>query len=100
MAALKKSKLQGVLKIEAPATCLFKEFEELSKMATLDLYQSVLGDNLKPEYLVATKLPAPVSEPAPASTNDTTDARLHPKAAAIAPQRVAKPIASNPPRPK
>jgi Zn-dependent protease with chaperone function len=52
VAALKKSKLQGVLRLEAPATCLFKEFDELSKLATLDVYQSVLGGLLQPEHLV------------------------------------------------
>jgi Zn-dependent protease with chaperone function len=57
VAALKKSKLQGVLKLDAPATCLFKDFEELSKLATLDTYHSVLGERLQPEYLVETKGP-------------------------------------------
>ena len=58
VAALKTSKLQGVLKLEAPATCLFKDFEELSKLATLDTYQSVLGGILQPEHLVETKVMA------------------------------------------
>jgi hypothetical protein len=56
VAALKKAKLQGVLKLDAPATVLFKDFDELSKMATLDTYQSVLGNALQPEHLVETKI--------------------------------------------
>ena len=54
VAVLKKSKLQGVLRIDAPATCVFKDFDELSKIATLDLYQSVLGDALRPEAVIPT----------------------------------------------
>lgn len=52
--ALKKAKLQGVLKLEAPAVALFKDFGELSKMATIDFYQGVLGTALQPEHLFAT----------------------------------------------
>jgi Zn-dependent protease with chaperone function len=64
VAALKKAKLQGVLKLDAPATVLFKDFDELSKMATLDTYQSVLGNALQPEHLVATKVEAVKVAPA------------------------------------
>jgi hypothetical protein len=64
VAALKKSKLHGVLKLDARATILFKDFEELSKMATLDTYQSVLGDALRPEHLVETKVEVRTAAPA------------------------------------
>jgi Zn-dependent protease with chaperone function len=56
VAVLKKSGLQGVLRLEAPATCLFKDFDEFSKLATLDTYQSVLGPLLQPEHLVEAKI--------------------------------------------
>jgi Zn-dependent protease with chaperone function len=52
IAVLKKSKLQGVLKLDAPATFLFRDFDELCKLATIDLYQTVLGTALQPEHLV------------------------------------------------
>ena len=55
IAALKRSKLKGALRLDGPATCLFKDFDELSKLATLDTYQSLLGDNLRPEFLVPTR---------------------------------------------
>lgn len=60
--ALKKQKLQGVLKLEAPAVALFKDFEELSKLATIDFYQAVLGKALQAEHLSAsaTAFSAPV----------------------------------------
>ena len=66
VAALKKSKLKGVLKLDAPATVLFKDFDELSKMATLDTYQSILGDALQPEHLVETKVVVKAVTAAPA----------------------------------
>lgn len=52
IATLKKAGLQGVLKVNAAATCLFREYDELRKMATLSLYQGVLGETLQPEHLV------------------------------------------------
>lgn len=58
VAALKKTKLQGVLKLDARATCLFKDFDDLSKMATLDIYQNIVGEHLRPEHLVPTAAPA------------------------------------------
>jgi Zn-dependent protease with chaperone function len=58
--ALMKAKLTGVLKLDAPATILFKDFDELSKMATIDLYQNIVGNLLQPEHLVPTpELSAP-----------------------------------------
>jgi len=64
VAALKRAKLQGVLKLDAKATVLFKDFDELAKMATLDTYQSVLGNLLQPEHLVATKVEVVTKAPA------------------------------------
>ena len=64
VAALKKRNLTGVLKLEAPATCVFRDFEELCKISTIDLYQMLLGGALQPEFLVPVKLKAP-TEPAP-----------------------------------
>jgi hypothetical protein len=64
VAALKKSKLQGVLRLEAPATCLFKEFDEWCKLATLDTYQSILGGLLQPECLVEAQVVAKGAEKA------------------------------------
>jgi Zn-dependent protease with chaperone function len=52
VATLKRAGLRGVLKLDAPATVLFKDFDELSKIATIDLYQSILGNLLQPEHLV------------------------------------------------
>jgi Zn-dependent protease with chaperone function len=51
---LKKAKLQGVLKLQAPATAVFRDFEELCKLATIDFYQAVLGEHLKAEHLYPT----------------------------------------------
>lgn len=66
VAALKKAKLKGVLKLDAKATVLFKDFDELSKMATIDMYQSILGPALQPEHLVETKVQ--VSKPLAAAS--------------------------------
>ncbi|MDB5325802.1 MAG: heat shock protein HtpX [Phycisphaerales bacterium] len=57
IAALKKARLKGVLKLDAPATCLFKDFDELSKYVTIDAYQSILGPKLQPEHLVEVDMP-------------------------------------------
>jgi Zn-dependent protease with chaperone function len=57
IAALRKARFAGVMTINAPATELFKEFDELSKLATIDFYDSIVGKALKPEYLVTTVLP-------------------------------------------
>jgi len=56
--ALKRRGLKGVLKLDADATCLFRDFEELCKITTIHTYQSVLGNALKPEHLVPVKLSA------------------------------------------
>jgi Zn-dependent protease with chaperone function len=56
VAVLKKSRIQGVLKLDAPATLLFKDFDELCKLATIKLYLTVLGDHLQPEHLVPVQL--------------------------------------------
>jgi Zn-dependent protease with chaperone function len=52
--ALKKAGTKGVLKLKAPATCLFRDFDELCKLATIRMYQTALGDKLQPEHLVPT----------------------------------------------
>jgi Zn-dependent protease with chaperone function len=57
VAALKKAGYAGVMKVNGPATVLFKDFDEMCKFATLDLYSTVLGPALQPEHLVPTKLP-------------------------------------------
>jgi Zn-dependent protease with chaperone function len=57
VAALKKANYAGVMKVNAPATELFQDFDELCKLTTIDLYASALGKELQPEYLVPTKLP-------------------------------------------
>ena len=59
--ALKKANLKGVLKLDAPATVLFKDFDELCKMATIDLYQMILGAHLQPEHLVETRIADPAT---------------------------------------
>ncbi|HVT81362.1 MAG TPA: M48 family metalloprotease [Phycisphaerae bacterium] len=56
VAVLKKSKIKGVLKLDAPATVLFKDFDELCKLATIKLYLTALGENLQPEHLVPVHL--------------------------------------------
>jgi Zn-dependent protease with chaperone function len=58
VAALKKAGAPGILKLNAPATILFKDFDELCKMATIGLYRIILGDALQPEFLVPSALPA------------------------------------------
>ena len=68
---MKKAKLKGVLKLDAKATVLFKDFGELAKMATIDMYQSILGPALQPEHLVETRIappPAPSAAAQPAAT--------------------------------
>src|SRR5439155_1906978 len=40
IASLKKSKIAGVLKLDAPATCLFRDYDELCKLTTINLYQA------------------------------------------------------------
>ena len=67
MGRLKKGGLKGVLKLDAPATCLFKDFDELSKCVTIDAYQAVLGPKLQPEHLVPLA-PLPAEPPVTAST--------------------------------
>jgi hypothetical protein len=47
------------MKINGPASVLFKDFDEVCKFATLDLYSTVLGPALQPEHLVPTKVPTP-----------------------------------------
>ncbi|HEV7300842.1 MAG TPA: M48 family metalloprotease [Tepidisphaeraceae bacterium] len=57
IAALRKAKLRGVMKLDAPTAVLFKEFDDLCKLATVDFYRSVLGQNLKAEHLFPTTAP-------------------------------------------
>lgn len=64
VAALKKAKLNGVLKLHAPARVVFKDFDELNKIASIDFYQGVLGGALQPEFLVETKVQV-ASSPSP-----------------------------------
>ena len=71
--ALKKAKLKGVLKVDGPATLLFKDFDEASKMATIDMYQSLLGDQLQPEHLVETKIETVPSPADSRAENDETN---------------------------
>jgi len=52
---LMKAKYTGVMKLNAPATCLFKDFDELNKITTIRLYQIVLGSKLQAEHLVPTE---------------------------------------------
>ncbi len=52
---LKKSRIPGILKLDAPPRVLFKEYDELCKLATIDVYQSILGQRLQPEHLVPTQ---------------------------------------------
>jgi hypothetical protein len=59
VATLKKAGYAGVMKINGPASVLFKDFDEVCKFATLDLYSTVLGPALQPEHLVPTKVPTP-----------------------------------------
>lgn len=59
VALMKLSTTPGVLKLDAPATLLFKDFDELCKISTISFYQSVLGARLQPEHLVPTPLAVP-----------------------------------------
>jgi Zn-dependent protease with chaperone function len=58
VALMKLSTAPGVLKLDAPATLLFKDFDELCKISTISFYQSVLGARLQPEHLVPTAFAA------------------------------------------
>lgn len=58
VASLKRARVQGVLRLNAPATFLFRDFTELCKMASLSLYIGALGKALKPEHLVPTNIQA------------------------------------------
>lgn len=60
---LKKAKLKGVLKLDAPATVLFKDFDELCKLSTISFYQDALGDALQPEYLQPVSMSAADATP-------------------------------------
>lgn len=62
IAELKKARYTGVMKINAPATELFKDFDELCKIATIDFYSDAVGKALQPEHIVSTKLPSFKSE--------------------------------------
>jgi Zn-dependent protease with chaperone function len=66
VAALKKAGYAGVMKINGPARVLFTEFDELTNVATLDLYSTVLGPALQPEHLVPVTLPATAKPASPA----------------------------------
>ena len=57
-AVLIKAAIPGVLTLDAPATCLFRDFDELCKLTTISCYQLSLGDKLQPEHLVPTVVPA------------------------------------------
>ena len=58
IAEVKRAGLPGVLRIDAPAACLFRDFDELCKMATIGQYQAAFGDKLQPEHLYPTSVPA------------------------------------------
>ena len=63
VAIMKTLKLQPLLKLKAPATILFKDFEELSKMATIQLYGAVLGKALRAEHLIPTDVSGGKNKP-------------------------------------
>lgn len=52
--ALKKANLKGVLKLNGPASLLFRDFDDLCKMTTVAFYSRVLGEHLQPEHLIST----------------------------------------------
>ena len=53
--AAKRENAPGIFHVDAPATVLFSDFEGLCKMATLYYYQGVIGPDVTPNNLVATK---------------------------------------------
>ena len=69
IAVLKRAADPGVLRVDAPAAVLFRDFDELCKLATIGMYQaSPIGPKLKPEHLVPAVVPAdpvPVDPPGP-----------------------------------
>ncbi len=52
VAKLKYPPVEGVLRLNAPARCLFGDFDELCKLATISFYNSALGAHLQPEHLM------------------------------------------------
>lgn len=55
IASAAKEPAKGLIQIEAPATVLFKDFSELSRIATMLYYKSVIGPAFKPQRLVKTE---------------------------------------------
>jgi len=55
IASAAKENAKGVIQVEAPATVLFKDFAELSRIATMLHYKSVIGPEFKPQRLVKTE---------------------------------------------
>ena len=67
VATLTKANTPGVLKLDAPATCLFRDFDELCKLATIRIYQLSLGDKLQAEHLVPVTLKSVTAPATPAA---------------------------------
>jgi Zn-dependent protease with chaperone function len=71
--ALKKLQQSGVLRIDAPATCLFRNYDELCKMTTINLYQSSLGEKLQAEHLYPVEQFIRPATPAKQRVEETID---------------------------
>jgi hypothetical protein len=56
IASARRENAAGILKLDLPATSLFKDFKELSRVTTIDFYRRSLGNALKPEHLHTTEV--------------------------------------------
>ena len=52
--SVRRENAPGVFTVDAPATRLFNDFEEVSRLATLRFYLDVLGDAVRPEHVFPT----------------------------------------------
>ena len=55
IASAAKENAKGLIQVDAPATVLFKDFAELSRIATMLHYKSVIGPEFKRQRLIKTE---------------------------------------------
>lgn len=55
IASAARENAKGLIQVDAPATVLFKNFSELSRVATMLYYKSVIGPQFKPQRLIKTE---------------------------------------------
>ena len=55
IASVRREAAPGVFRADGPATVLFNDFEEVSRLATMRLYLDLLGDEVRPEHVFPTE---------------------------------------------